>query len=102
MIVFHLIKHLFSSIQSHTLKQVLHVLLVGCYDDSSAKEIDTTDVYLRKGACITRLITCGTATCNLFIHTINRTDLADAENLGFTDVSTLSSNEHRYVIIDCQ
>ena len=41
---------------------------------------------------------CGASTNNVFIHTINASDLTEAENLGFTDTSTL---EARFEVVEC-
>tara|TARA_R110001583_G_scaffold40778_5_gene130115 strand:- start:8654 stop:8986 length:333 start_codon:yes stop_codon:yes gene_type:complete len=45
---------------------------------------------------------CGGSTQNIYIHSINSSDLALAENLGFIDLSSLPSEEYGYSIKACQ
>lgn len=44
---------------------------------------------------------CGGGTGDIYIHTINNSDLTDAENLGFTGTSLLASENLSYTVIEC-
>ncbi|TYK64319.1 DUF6174 domain-containing protein [Colwellia echini] len=44
---------------------------------------------------------CGGSTNNIYLHTINYSDLITVENLGFVDLSTLPFEESGYSIIEC-
>ena len=83
-----------------------------CNDDGltleeTASYLSSADITLSESEC-GFLVTgfdspavCGASTNNIFIHTINTSDLAEAENLGFTDTSTLEAREASFEVVEC-
>jgi len=82
-----------------------------CHDDGltlaeTAAYLSNADIHITESQCgiiegISFASVCGGGTTDIYIHTIQTTDLSAAENVGFTKTSLLAKKNLTYSIIDC-